>query len=161
MRIDKIEDEDKTQFDSIKAEFISYLGYDVENRRPMAMHPTVFKRKDSIDQKAIEGMTDADFLAMLVELWQQVRFEMVFEALWQSESFSKFKSTLFEPQFQVGDNVFHECDAKEPHMLMHIDEIEPDGKVWTTYIDKKFNGRRWHGHLSEIISSKQANRRFC
>ena len=53
-------------------------------------------------------------------------------------------------QFYVGDNVFHECDAKKPHMLLHIDEIEPNGMIWATYIDERFNGRRWHGYQSEI-----------
>jgi hypothetical protein len=60
------------------------------------------------------------------------------------------RKTEKQPQFKVGDYVFHECDAKKSHMLLHIDKIEPNGMVWATYIDKKFDGRRWHGHQSEI-----------
>lgn len=56
-----------------------------------------------------------------------------------------------EHVFLVGDYVFHECDAKNPNMLMHIDEIEPNGMIWATYIDKKFQGRKWHGYKSEIV----------
>ena len=54
-------------------------------------------------------------------------------------------------KFKRGDYVFHECDAKKPHMLMIIDSInESNGLIKTHYIDKKFAGRKWNGYESEL-----------
>lgn len=90
-RIDKIEYEDKNQFDSIKSEFQSYLGWDTENNRVMLMHPHLMMHTSVIDKKSVADMTDADFLSLLVELWQNTEFKHIIDTIWQTESFSKFK----------------------------------------------------------------------
>ena len=82
-----IDDEDYTQFESIKAEVQYYLGYDVEKKEAIQEHKSVGVY---IDTKSVKEMTDGEFIALLVELFEHTTFADFYEKVSCSESFWYF-----------------------------------------------------------------------
>lgn len=74
MKVIRIEDVDKINFDSIKAEFKDF-----------------FSKESVCDVKEISTLKDSDFLKLLIELWKNTSYQETIKKLSNSDHFYNFK----------------------------------------------------------------------